>query len=298
MKKVIVPISSRSDEGLSAPIIKRLQKSEKLDVDTWNLEGQSGMIVSANACRLALEIEKPDFLLIVADRVEMTGAAMAAFELNVSIGHVYAGALGGYGTHDFQNRHVITLWSDIQFCESNEALERVENLKRSVGLTPNASVVGCTHMDDYKTDRSLVPSESYDLVLYNPLTRGDQHLTEMGDDLLEISSLINDSQHIIWIGPNPDKNAFLVSEYAKTMKILTLHDNAITFYDNVDRPKFLGLLSRCNRYIGNSSSMYYEAPFFLKEENIIPIGDRNCNREFVTRYEASDKIVNILEKLL
>ncbi|KKK55505.1 hypothetical protein LCGC14_3073890, partial [marine sediment metagenome] len=38
------------------------------------------------------------------------------------------------------------------------------------------------------------------------------------------------------------------------------------------------LLKNCERFITNSSAAYYEAPHFLREEQIIMVGARNKNR--------------------
>lgn len=49
-------------------------------------------------------------------------------------------------------------------------------------------------------------------------------------------------------------------------------------FKSLPRPQFLGLLKNCKRFITNSSCEYYEAPIFLKPEQIIHIGKRNEER--------------------
>jgi UDP-N-acetylglucosamine 2-epimerase len=99
----------------------------------------------------------------------------------------------------------------------------------------------------------------------------------------------SDSRHkgtmCVQIGGNPDGT--------------TIQLPGVQYYDNLPRPQFLGLLKNCQRFITNSSCAIYEAPHFLKPEQIIMVGDRNKNRPrgpFQTG--ASDRIVSILKEYL
>jgi len=176
-------------------------------------------------------------------------------------------------TLDDVNRYCITLWSDIAFCEDELSYRVVFEMYKSISKPIEVYNVGITHMDDLEIDERLVPKEPYDLVLINPTTFID-----------EIPSYITDKKTIV-IGANPD------IPFNKGFR-----DKAD--YDNLPRPQFLGLLKNCKRFITNSSSAYYEAPYFLKPEQIILIGNRNKNRSTPTKLEvgASDKIVKIVKK--
>ena len=93
-------------------------------------------------------------------------------------------------------------------------------------------------------------------------------------------------KHIV-IGPNPDPQIF-------NNKMIRCNT-----YNNLPRPQFLGLLKNCKRFISNSSATIYEAPHFLKPEQIVHIGDRNKNRDKGPfEIGASDKIVKILKEYL
>jgi UDP-N-acetylglucosamine 2-epimerase len=48
--------------------------------------------------------------------------------------------------------------------------------------------------------------------------------------------------------------------------------------ETLPRPQFLGLLKNCKKFITNSSCEYYEAPLFLKPEQIEHAGWRNKQR--------------------
>jgi len=95
--KVLIPVGCRSDEGLSAPIIRRMREDPFFEVIVLDL----GLFVSHfnsahyNSEMVIKEI-KPDLLIATGDRVEMTAAACAAFHNGVPIAHLYAGVTNEY----------------------------------------------------------------------------------------------------------------------------------------------------------------------------------------------------------
>jgi hypothetical protein len=146
-------------------------------------------------------------------------------------------------------------------------------LKQACDLTSNVHVVGISHLDDLEVDESKVPVEPYNLLLFN---RESLQATDW-------AALVTKGK-CIQIGGNPDG---------------VIPNMADAFYPNLPRPQFLGLLKNCQRFITNSSAAIYEAPYFLKPEQIIMVGDRNKNRPrgpFQTG--ASDRIVEILKEYL
>jgi len=304
--RIIVPVGCRSDEGLSAPIIKRLQNNPAFHVDILDLSQVAGDVIQSiihTELNTKYLNPKPDLALIVGDRAEMYGAAISFFNHDINIAHIYAGAISGESTQDQFYRASITLFSDIQFCESVTAVFRVRELKKSAGLKSHEFLTGATHLDDVVVDLSLIPSKDYDLILYNPITLGNNPPAQIIEEIDHIAELVKDSGRLIcWIGPNPDIYNVLVKD--KIDQLISAGARSQTglyersyYSDNVPRPQFLGLLKHCSRFIGNSSAQFYEAPYFLKPEQIINIGTRNADRETVTLYEASDKIVKHLEEL-
>lgn len=302
--KILIPVGCRSDEGLSAPVVKRLKYKDIQTTTVDLVPGRYSQSYARTAARI-LCTERPDIVLIFGDRVEMTAAAAACFNNNVPIAHVYAGVNNNIATLDDINRHVITAWSDIQFCESQEAVHRVNAIMTAFGKsTKNAHLVGITHFDDIEVSEALVPQEVYDLVLYNPVTYGQDLKQTIRDGMITASGFVTCANgytlgcHTIVLMPNPDVGREHILEFQEIMKNSAEGVNGMyTFYPNLPRPEFLGLLKNCQRFITNSSAAIYEAPHFLKPRQIIQIGERNRNRDrgpFETG--ASDKIVEVLKK--
>ena len=228
------------------------------------------------------DYKKADFVLAVGDRKETFDFVLKMFQENKKIIHLWAGEIS-QGTHDEVYRHAMTLMSEIQLCTNHQAEERVINLCNAVGKKPKTYVIGNIMLDNLIIDKTKILKKPYDLVLYNPPTKSSKK--EVLKEIKQIKKLL--TKKYIWIEPNGDPRSKLIKPYVT--------------HPNMSRPKFLGLMSKCYRFITNSSCMYYEAPFLLKEKQIIAIGRRNINRESkhsnMKIRNASDNAIKILREL-
>lgn len=299
--RILIPIGCRSDEGLSAPLRKLLREDDGFELQVKRLSSTAGYFSYCyfemenyfNA--LALKEKTPDLVMIFGDRIEMLAVAITAREANVPIAHVYAGCLGEKSekaTLDDVNRTCISALSQTWFCESYHAMRKVERILRAHGRgseAKNLFIVGITHLDDLEVDESLVPEFDYNLVLINPEI-------EMANLKKAIKlAFINNT---IYIGHNPDNwiSDTILTHNAFVKEFFDVKGKDSRFYDNVERAKFFGLLKNCKRFITNSSTAIYEAPYFLKPEQIIQVGKRNADRDegpFLTG--ASKKILHVLK---
>lgn len=307
---ILVPIGCRSDKGLSAPVIKRLNEADWCEIHTLKLFAGEYVSTLNQMEDYLISRDHPDLVLITGDRIEMMACAEACFLNHVKIAHFYAGIITNRATFDGIHRHNITLMSDIAFCEDQNSAEKVWSLWGTIGKAGKLSVdfhnfhtslikqleeyhihiVGISHLDDLEVDESLVPNEPYDLILYNPITKKDDFLKEnLYDEMLDIDSMLDKYTLIIESNPDPNnKLDYLLNHLTTKFK----------YHSNLPRSQFLGLLKNCSRFITNSSCAYYEAPHFLKPEQIIQVGLRNKNRSTPKKLEtgASDKIVKILKE--
>lgn len=236
-------------------------------------------------CMASDDYVTADWILAVGDRSETFDFVIERFRENRPIAHLWAGEVS-QGTHDEVYRHAMTLISKVQFCTNERAKERVELLCHSVDKQPDAHVVGNVMLDDLSADESLVPSEPYNLILYNPPT--SESVEDIERELTEIKGIIrNDKKRYIWIAPNGDPGSDLIFPHVNT--------------DNLPRKQFLGLLKNCHLYITNSSSQYYEAPFLMNKDQIVSIGQRNTSRESgrtdMTLRGAAEKIISLFKSM-
>ena len=274
--KILFPVGGCRSDEFNRPIFRRLYDNNLFDTIILPLKA-ANFVESYKITQTYIDVYKPDIIFITGDRIEATAAACCAFQNNIPIVH-YGAGITNYpqSTLDDINRHCITLWSDIYMTTCEQELINAEKLRLflSYGVGYN---VGITHLDDLVIDESVVPSESYDLVLINPTTTMEE-------------IVYIESDFAIIIGHNPDDTTLHVVNIEKVKDY--------RYFDNFLRHQFMGLLKNCKRFITNSSAAYYEAPFFLKSEQIILIGERNKNRSTPTKLEtgASQRIVKILEK--
>lgn len=228
------------------------------------------------------DYKNADFILAVGDRVETFDFVLKRFQENKRIIHLWAGEIS-QGTHDEVYRHAMTIMSEIHLCTNPEAEKRVIELCKSIDKQPETYVIGNLMLDNLESDKSKVPKTPYDLVLYNPPTSLSKK--EISKEIEQIKILLN--KKYIWIEPNGDFGSELIKNYVT--------------HSNLPRSEFLGLMKSCDRFITNSSCMYYEAPFLLRPEQIISIGERNINRESkfanMKIKNASDNIIRILKEL-
>ncbi len=297
---VLFPVGYRSDAVLTLPVRRRLRENDRVSIIEVKIK--PGSFLSAYA-QINNAIQQNDFTfaIINADRIEMAGAAAACFNDGLPFAHMYAGILNNIGTLDDVNRHVMTLQSTVQFCESEAAAERVFNLRSAVRLpVDQIHAVGITHLDDVQLANACWPDEPYDLVAYNPPATNlndEQQRRTIDRDLEQISRIAGKGgKKVIAILPAPDKGADFIRlrlmGMARGMDWIT--------HEGMPRSQFLSVMKYCERFITNSSAEYYEAPALMtKSQKIIHIGTRNAGRDIGPfKTGASDRIVKIVEGLL
>jgi len=150
-------------------------------------------------------------------------------------------------------------------------------------------VSGVTNLDVEKI--SEPPDGDYDVVIYNVPTKCPEKITD------ELSDIVNRlDKETYWIEPqgNTEDDKYILArarDFAKTT------GKTISVVPTMPHESLLGLFSRAKRVIGNSSSLFFEAPYFGCE--IVQIGERNKIRETVELSPGgSKKIARTLKKWL
>lgn len=262
--QIFVASFNRASNGAISKLIEKLKKNNMYTTDHNNA----------------------NYILAVGDRIETYDFVLKKFKENKKIIHLWAGDISNWELHDDAYRHSMTLMSMMQLCTNPRAKKRVELLCKSVNKKSNAYVIGNVMLDDLSVDESIVPKKPYLLILYNPVTIYTEKEVILEIDI--IKKILNKKKmKYIWIEPNGDKYSSIVYKYVNQK--------------NLPRNQFLALLKNCTMFITNSSCQYYEAPSFLKHEQIMSIGERNIDRESkyadMTITGSSDKIIKIFSGL-
>lgn len=290
-KEVYFFYSNRAEKGILEPVIKKVDQSKKFNATKVDLMmipisvKEYGMTYT-HTYKL-LEENQPDLCFCSFDRPEMIFVALASFYQGIPVAQMHAGDISQHGSWDDFTRHAISVYASIHFCNGMPSYYRVLALLHVVGKeATHVYEVGSTAFDDIEIDESTCPTEPYDLVVYNPPTRRRDLIPS---EVNKIADMLD--KKTVWIEPNGDLGSAII-------KATTLVRD-IKLAPTVKRPQFLGLMKNAERFIGNSSSLFKEAPAFLKPHQLIHVGVRNAGREKLTKIRkgGSARIVKILEEL-
>lgn len=314
MKKISIVTGSRAEFGLLYPLIVELNKSRFFDVkvvvtgshlddkygqtikeikdsnikvDTKikvpiNIKKNSDMakVVSTTINKFVdyFEKEKPDLLVILGDRYEIFGVAIAASLSNIPIAHI-AGGETTEGAVDEFLRHSITKMSYYHFATNDVYRNRIIQLGENPKRVFN---VGSLSVDNIKKEKLIslkdlekelkidLINKKYAIVTYHPETIDNDKKS-----IRELIKALNDNNNINYIitKSNADAGGVQINEIWDKEKIK--HKNWVVC-DSLGFKKYLSLLEHSSMMIGNSSSGMTEAPS-LKIPTI-NIGNRQKGR--------------------
>lgn len=295
--------SCSSEQHLIEPVIDELNK---LDMDPWIIGiPQNDITGSYNKVNSTLKDSKFKFILAVADRPEQMGGVLAAFQNRILVGHLYAGDRNTVATFDDIHRHAITLYSQIQFCSSDESTATVRKMMRDAGLSPNAHTVGATHFDGinpeviknkYRDYKFNFPNEKggFVLVSINSETYGDDK--RLIAEVLDKASLYKNYKFVQVRGNGDDHVDNTIFTRLDTESV------DVIYLDRCQHDLYLYLMMNCLAFITNSSAAIYEAPHLLREDQIVMVGLRNQGRTpvpiFADDRQASNKIAHLIKRFL
>ena len=243
-----------------------------------------------------LQNSKPDWLLLAGDRGETFMASVAGAYTNTPTAHIQAGELSG--NIDGLARHAIGKMAHVHFASNQDAAKRLIRLGEE---KKRIYKVGATQLDEIKdksfTDKNQIrkkfnikENEKLIIAIFHPVTE-DQKETNL-NTIRIIKALEKNRCKKIWIMPNNDSGSDNIRE-----DILNNKNSEISFYRNLSREDFLGLLSVASCMIGNSSSALIEAPSF--QLPAINIGRRQKNRICGKNVITLEKVsVNQIDKLI
>lgn len=296
----MIATASRAERGLLEAVMKELKAMAVTEWCHLYPDDHAGNIVRF---RSLVEQFAPDIVLVPCDRAEMTHIAAWSFNHNYIVAHFHAGNIGS-DHPDEMNRRVISCFSHILLCNTEQDRENLIKL----GEEPwRCHVVGSTAFDNVRIDESLCPIkmdlesgekivDAYDLVLLHPDPTSREQ-TE--DDLHATFDAITRSSLVYWCVPGRDRNYEVIQDcldrtiHEDDPERWKLYKPYVHVLGDIPREMFLGLLKNCQRFIGNSSALFYEAPFF--DVKTVNIGRRNANRPTIKPVKGgSKKIAELL----
>ena len=242
--RVTIVTGSRADTGLLEWPIKVLQEDSFFGgqiLKIWSTTFDQAFRV----CTESFTAARPDLMLCLGDRYEILAAATAAHLLRVPIAHIGGGDVTE-GSYDDAMRDGISRMATVHFVTSTSAMARLSHMGlRNVHLVGNPGIDYIRNAD-WKKERPI--AEPYVVVSYQAET------IDGANDFVDIANRIPVGQHAVFIRPNPDRGSDRINRQIDAVNYPK------TVYDFLPHAEFLNLIFHCDEFIGNSSSMLYEAP--------------------------------------
>ncbi len=316
MKKVIsVVTGSRADFGLLEEVISRINDSPKLELELIvtgshlsDAFGRTGNQVTAwgytNIIEIAINVDiqseteltiaigdlvqkiathyskkKPALTLVLGDRYEMLGIAVACATLGIPLAHVHGGEITA-GSKDDMYRHAITKLASLHFVATLEFQKRVI----SMGEDPEkVFVVGGLGVDsisrlkiltrpEIESNLGVLLESSYALLTYHPDSINPENSLDQLRTVIKSTENFPDVQFLV-TGANAD---FYGTELNQFVREMSEKNRNLFFFDSVGQQNYLSLLSGAKFVLGNSSSGLLEAPSFTVPT--INVGKRQDGR--------------------
>jgi UDP-hydrolysing UDP-N-acetyl-D-glucosamine 2-epimerase len=226
----------------------------------------------------ALTRHRPDLLLVLGDRYEMLGAALAALPLLVPVAHVHGGEITE-GAIDEQLRHALTKLAHVHFVAAEPFARRLAQMGEEAW---RIHTVGAPGLDRFRTmgylDREALAqrlgvalTRPVVLVTFHPVTlephKTDAHVTEL------LSALDQVDATLVVSSPGADTASAAI---IRRLEEFAAARPRVRFVSSLGDDVYASLLREADAMVGNSSSGLIEAPSFALP--VVNVGHRQGGR--------------------
>tara|TARA_B100000212_G_scaffold342405_2_gene329384 strand:+ start:1794 stop:3011 length:1218 start_codon:yes stop_codon:yes gene_type:complete len=268
----------------------KIDKEIKIEMEGDNLFSTTQSIGSGiREISKALQDNRPDIMLVYADRFEGFSAVVASSQMNIPTAHIEGGDLTEGGALDDSIRHAMTKLSHIHFTTNKQATNRILGM----GEEPwRVHTVGFPAIDLISENNYATPSElkqRLNIDLNKPIVIFTQHsvTTEFNQakkqiepSLQVLEELSKEKHQIIITYPNNDAGG---KQIIKSINAFFKNKtSSIQIHVSLGRYLYHGLLALAKLEnskvvcVGNSSSGIKETPAFLCPT--VNIGSRQKGR--------------------
>lgn len=229
-----------------------------------------------------LATSRPDLLILIGDRYETFGAAIAAYTMLVPIAHICGGSTSA-GALDEAYRHSITKMASLHFVTCEMYRKRVIQLGEEPSRIFNVgslAIENCLHLnllpeDELRWQVGLPPEDPYCVVTFHPGTLEGK--ASSGDEVRELIRAMDSFPdfHFVITLSNADSGGNAINEIWKSEG--GLRDN-FHVHESLGTRRYLSALKYSQLMLGNSSSGTTEGP--AMGIPVVNIGDRQKGRLF------------------
>lgn len=314
-RKICIVTTTRADYGYLRPIIRELLRAD--DVELQVIAGGTHLVpaygmtireIEADGIPIAAKVEiggeggtplsiatatansvavfaqvydrlQPDILVLLGDRYEILGAALARLPFVRSIAHI-AGGESTEGAIDDSIRHALTKLSHLHFVATEEYARRVIQM----GEEPwRVTVSGAATLDNVHAVADLSDGqvealigmplcESLLLTTFHPETLAPERTTRQIQAFIEALETLD--LPVVCTYPNADAYAGEIVEAVR--RFVGRRPAARVFVSSLGTRGYFAVMRRAAAMVGNSSSGIVEAASFGLP--VVNIGDRQRGR--------------------
>ena len=245
--------------------------------------------------------DRPDMVVILGDRTEMLGVAVAALNERIPIAHIHGGEVTE-GAIDDCIRHAITKMSYLHFASTEVYRNRIIQMGEEPDRVFNVGALGTENIlsqqllteEVFRKDVGIPDGMDYAVVTFHPVTMEDDTVEKQIEELCE--SMKSKSNYFYLItGSNADAGGDKANNILRTF---ASDSKNRCFVQSLGMERYLSAVKYAAFVLGNSSSGIIEAPTLGTPT--VNIGDRQkgrimapsviCCKPFV------DDIVNAIER--
>jgi len=268
-----------------------LHESDNLDAIAISaLEG-------ANALIRHWSKNRPSAVLIIADRTETLGVAVAASLMQIPLIHLQGGEISG--SIDDKVRNANSKLADLHITTNAETATNLISMGESetkiviagcpsIDLilqatnTPNLKIVNSNEIIGVGENFSLL--DSFGVIMFHPDTANYQENIAWIKNLIEMAHA--SKMKWFWFWPNPDHGTSAISKMIRHARETSLLTN-VKFVINVEPDVFINVMKKAKVLIGNSSFGIREASYLGLP--VLNLGKRQAGRQ------KSKNVIDVLD---
>ena len=222
---------------------------------------------------------RPDLLVILGDRTEMLGIAIAAMNARIPIAHLHGGELT-QGAVDDCVRHALTKMSALHFPCTEVYRQRILRLGEQPDRVFNVGSLGTENIlrqpllseAQLRQDLKLPADKPYSVVTFHPVTLEEGSAESQVNALMEAMRQKNEYAYVITMA-NADDGGDTVN---RLLKAFCEEQPDASFYSSLGMRRYLSAVRYAAFVLGNSSSGVLEAPVIGTPT--VNIGERQTGR--------------------
>lgn len=219
-----------------------------------------------------------DIAVVLGDRHEIVRMVVDLIETGVPVAHVAGGDITE-GSADDLFRNAITKMAHLHFPTNNDAARRIIKM----GEAPSTVFMHGSASVDRVAETPIIPlstlrpklgiTQDLPIIIVNWQVPTAEENPEAGLAAM-LGTLDSTGCALVFVGVNPENG----SEEAEVLIEEFIRDRSYAYgFKSLPGNEYLSLMAQCEILIGNSSSAYYEAPYFGIPA--VDIGDRQKGRE-------------------